>query len=89
MILVKGGHGFSNKCRSFVSNHFLNVKINFREDFPHFAVMPKEFYACLKNCVGVFCGTGSVTHKKGAGRSIVRTEEIVTLNKLRGTFSNP
>jgi hypothetical protein len=37
----------------------------------------------------VFCETGSVTHKKGAGRSLVRTEEIVTQNKLRRTFSNP
>jgi hypothetical protein len=27
--------------------------------------------------------------KKGAGRPFVRTEEIVTLNKLRRTFSNP
>jgi hypothetical protein len=47
MILVKGGHGFSNNCRSVVSNHFLNVKINFREHFPHFAVMLKDFYACM------------------------------------------
>jgi hypothetical protein len=37
----------------------------------------------------VFRETGSVTHKKGAGRPIVRTEEIVTQNKLRRTFSNP
>jgi hypothetical protein len=27
-----------------------------------------------------------VTHKKGAGRPIVRAEEIVTRNKLRRTF---
>jgi hypothetical protein len=32
---------------------------------------------------------GSVTHKKGADRPIVRTEEIVIRNKLRLTFSNP
>jgi hypothetical protein len=70
-------------------NHFLNVKISFREHFPHFAVMPKHFYACLTNCVGVFRETGSVTHKKGAGRPIVATEEIVTRSKLRRTFSNP
>jgi hypothetical protein len=44
-------------------------------------------HAC--NCVDVFCGTDSVTHKKDAGRPIVRTEEIATLNKLRRTFSNP
>jgi hypothetical protein len=44
---------------------------------------------CLTNCVGVFCETDSVTHRKGAGRPIVRTEEIVTRNKLRRTFSNP
>jgi hypothetical protein len=37
----------------------------------------------------VFCETGSVTHKKDAGRPLVRTEEIVTGNKLRRTFSNP
>jgi hypothetical protein len=34
-------------------------------------------------------GLCSVTHKKGAGRPIVRTEEIVTINKLKRTFSNP
>jgi hypothetical protein len=37
----------------------------------------------------VFRETGSVTHKKGAGRPIVATEEIVTRSKLRRTFSNP
>jgi hypothetical protein len=72
-----------------LSNYFLTVKINFREHFPHSAVIPKDLYACLTNCVDVFCETGSVTHKKGAGRPIVRTEEIVTLNKLRQTSSNP
>jgi hypothetical protein len=41
------------------------------------------------NCVGVFCEIDSVTHKKGASRPIVRTEEIGTRNKLRRTFSNP
>jgi hypothetical protein len=47
--------------------------------------MPKDFYT---NCVGVFCKTGSVTHKKDAGsRPIVRSEEIVTLKKLKRTFS--
>jgi hypothetical protein len=50
--------------------------------------MSKDFYACLTNCVGVFRETGSGTHKKGAGRPIVRTEEIATQNKLRRTFSN-
>jgi hypothetical protein len=49
--------------------------------------MPTDFCACLANCVGVFYETDSVTDKKGAGRLIVRTE-IVTLNKLRRTFSN-
>jgi hypothetical protein len=67
--------GFSNNCRSFVSNHFLNVKINFRAHFPHFAITPKDFYACLTNCVRVFSETFI---KKGAGRPIVRTEQIVT-----------
>jgi hypothetical protein len=51
--------------------------------------MLKDFYACLTNCVGVFPETGSVTHKKGVGTPIVRTEEIVTGSKLRRTFSNP
>jgi hypothetical protein len=52
--------------------------------------MPKDLYGCLTNCFGVFSETGSVTYKnKGAGRPIVRTEEIVTLHKLRLTFSNP
>jgi hypothetical protein len=46
-------------------------------------------YTCLKNCVGVFRETDSVTHKKGAGRPIVHTKEIATRNKLRRTFSNP
>jgi hypothetical protein len=55
IILVKGGHGFSNNCRSFVSNHF-----------------------------NWLCDSW-----KGAGRPIVRTEEIVALSKLRRTFSNP
>jgi uncharacterized protein YvpB len=31
----------------------------------------------FKNCVCVFRETGSATHKKGAGRSIVRTEQVV------------
>jgi hypothetical protein len=70
----------------FVSNNFSNVKINFRQHFLHFAVMPKDFYACLANCIGAFFETGFVAHKKGAGRPIVRTEKIVTLNKLRRTF---
>jgi hypothetical protein len=75
IILVKGGHGFSNNCPSFVSNHFFNVKINFREDFPHFTLYSNaEGFLCMPyNCVGVFYETGSVTHKKGAGRPIVRT----------------
>jgi hypothetical protein len=51
--------------------------------------MPKDFYVCLTNCVGVFLEIGSVTHKKNAARPIVRTEEIVTRNKLRRTFSYP
>jgi hypothetical protein len=38
--------------------------------FPHFAVMLKDFYACLTNCVGVFPETGSVTHKKGVGTMV-------------------
>jgi hypothetical protein len=31
----------------------------------------------FKNCVCVFRETGSATHKKGAGRPIVRTEQVV------------
>jgi hypothetical protein len=49
----------------------------------------EEFLCMSYKCVGVFRKTGSVTHKKGAGRPIVRTEEIVTRNKLRRMFSNP
>ncbi|CAH1372533.1 unnamed protein product [Tenebrio molitor] len=44
--------------------------------FPHFEIVPKFFYACLTNCVCVFRETGSVTHKKDAGRPIVRTEDL-------------
>ena len=50
---------------------------NFREHFPAVAVLPDNFYACLTNCVEVFRETGSVTHKKGAGRPRVRTEEVI------------
>jgi hypothetical protein len=39
-------------------------KVLFFIFFPHFAVMPEEFYAYLTNCVGVFRETGSVTYKK-------------------------
>jgi hypothetical protein len=68
IILVKGGYGFSNNCRGIYFNHFLNVKICqtvlFFIFFPPFAVMPKDFYACLTNYVGVLHETGSVTLKK-------------------------
>ena len=50
---------------------------SFREHFPAVAILPHNFYACLTNCVEVFRETGSVTHKKGAGRPRVRTEEVV------------
>lgn len=50
---------------------------NFREFFPGLAVIPKNFFSCLQNCVGVFRETGSVAHKKGAGRPTLRTEEVV------------
>jgi hypothetical protein len=73
-----------------VVNHFLNVKICqsfIFYFFPHFAVIPKDFYASLTNCVGVFCETGTVIKK--ALVPIVRTEKIVTRNKLGRTFSNP
>jgi hypothetical protein len=56
-----------------VSNQFLNVKICqtiLFFIFPHTAVMPKDFYPCLTNCIGVFRETDSVTHKKGTGRPI-------------------
>jgi hypothetical protein len=74
IILVKGGYGFSNNCRSICVNHFLNVKIcqTVFYFFPHFAVMAKDVYACLTNYVGVFRETGSVTHKKAlVGQSFV------------------
>jgi hypothetical protein len=44
-----------------------------------FLCMPHKLCWCV-------CETVSVTHKKVAGRPIVRTEEIVTGNKLRRTF---
>src|SRR5579872_721533 len=50
---------------------------SFREHFPAVAKLPHNFYACLTNCVEVFRETGSVTHKKGAGRPRVHTEEVV------------
>jgi hypothetical protein len=34
-------------------------------------------HLCQSFCVGVFRETGSVTHKKGAGRPMVRTEEVI------------
>jgi hypothetical protein len=74
-------------CQSFfVCQKLLNSFIFYF--FPHFAVVPKDFYACLTNCVGAFGETGSVTHKKGAGRPVVRIEEMITRNMLRRTFSN-
>jgi hypothetical protein len=66
-------------CRSICVNHFLNVTICQTVlflFFPTLCSMPKDLSACLTNCVGVFRETDSVTHKKGAGRPIVRTEEI-------------
>jgi hypothetical protein len=69
-------------CQSFFECQNLSNSFIFYF-FSHCAVMPKDFYACLTNCVGVFRETGSVTHKKVAGRPFVRTEEIVTRNKLR------
>jgi hypothetical protein len=90
MILVKGGHGFSNNCRSSCQSFFecQNLSKSFIfYFFPHFAVIPKDFYASLTNCVGVFCETGTVIKK--ALVPIVRTEKIVTRNKLGRTFSNP
>jgi hypothetical protein len=72
-------------CQSFFECQNLSNSFIFYF-FPHFTVMPKDF---LINRVGLFRETDSVTHKKGAGRPIVRIEEIVTRNKLRRTFSNP
>lgn len=50
---------------------------NFREHFPDLAVLEQDFYMCLAHSVGVFRETGSVTHKKGAGRPSIRTEELI------------
>ncbi|KAI4461596.1 l1 transposable element-related [Holotrichia oblita] len=50
---------------------------NFREQFPDLAVLEQDFYMWLAHSVGVFCETGSVTHKKGAGRPSIRTEELI------------
>jgi hypothetical protein len=54
IILVKGGHGFSKYlCQSFFEcQNLLNNLIFYF--FPHFAVMPKDFYACLTNYTGMF-----------------------------------
>jgi hypothetical protein len=56
-----------NNCRSICVNYFLNVKMCETFFFPHFAVMAKDFYACVTNCVGVFRETGSMNYKKCAG----------------------
>ncbi|GJQ77588.1 hypothetical protein Trydic_g20972 [Trypoxylus dichotomus] len=42
-----------------------------------FAVVEQDFYECLGHIIGVFRETGSVTHKKGAGRPTVRIEELI------------
>jgi hypothetical protein len=43
-IIVEAFFDCQNLSNSFIFYYFL----------PHFAVMPKDFYACLTNCVGVF-----------------------------------
>jgi hypothetical protein len=52
MILVKGGHGFSNNCRNICVNHFWNVKICqtvlFSVFFPHFAECQRIFMHALQ-----------------------------------------
>jgi hypothetical protein len=63
-------------------NHFTAVKQFYFLFFPTLCSNAEGFYACLTNCVGAFRETGSVTHKKGAGRPIVRIEEMITRNKL-------
>jgi hypothetical protein len=63
-----------NNCRNICQNLSDSFTPSFTfYFFPHFAVLPKDFYAYLTNCVGVFRETGYVTHKKGTGRPIVRT----------------
>jgi hypothetical protein len=62
-------------CQSFferqnVSNSFIFYF------FPHFAVMAKDFYACVTNCVGVFRETGSMNYKKGAGTVGLKKREL-------------
>jgi hypothetical protein len=86
IILVKVGHEFSNKCYSICVNHLLNIKICQTVLYSYF-IFPTlcsnaEGFLCMP-CVGVF--REIVTHKKGVGKPIVRTEEIV----IRRTFSNP
>jgi hypothetical protein len=62
MILVKGGHGFSNNCRSICVNHFLMSK-------SEFLCMPYKLCWCVSR--NWLCDS-----KKGAGRPIVRTKEV-------------
>jgi hypothetical protein len=56
---------------------------NFQEDFPHFAVMPKDFYACLTNCVGLFresdSGTVGLIKKVLVGQSFVVKKLLMSL----------
>jgi hypothetical protein len=40
-------------------------------------------HLCQSFCIGVFRKTSSVTHKKSAGRLIVRTEEVVNSVRQR------
>lgn len=59
---------------------------DFREHFPELAVIPKDFYNCLSNCVGVFRETGSVGHKSRTGRPTVRSEQVI--NDVRQRMVN-
>jgi hypothetical protein len=61
IILVKGGHGFSNNCRSICVNYFLNVKICqtlIFYFFPHFAVELSRPEIC--HLVGEICADKSL-----------------------------
>ncbi|GJQ74637.1 hypothetical protein Trydic_g21490 [Trypoxylus dichotomus] len=46
---------------------------------------------CLAHTVGVFGETGSVTHKKGAGRTTIRIEKltIYVRNRMEQEPTNP
>jgi hypothetical protein len=54
--------------------------------FPHFAVMAKDFYTCVTNCVGVFRETGSMNYKKCAGTVGLKKKKRELSEKVLSNF---